>query len=212
MTQALMEGLGMGILLSMMIGPVFFTLIQTSLEQGFKHSFVLATGILVSDLVYVLVTYWGVSLLVKNPLIEIYLGFAGGLILSGFSIMTLYKKVWKRPNTGGLPVFSKKKTTFLKGIGVNGFNPFVLLFWISIAGIVTLKTNFEKPHLVLYYGGILGTVFSIDLLKAYVAKQLKRYITPQRLRYLNALVAIALFIFGLRLFIFAYQKLATTPI
>ena len=85
MIQALIEGVGMGLLLSLMIGPVFFTLIQTSLEQGFRHSFILATGILFSDLIYVLITYWGVSIIINNPLLEIYLGFAGGVILTSFA-------------------------------------------------------------------------------------------------------------------------------
>jgi threonine/homoserine/homoserine lactone efflux protein len=206
MIQALGEGIGMGLLLSLMIGPVFFTLIQTSLEQGFKHSFILATGILFSDLIYVLLTYWGVSLLVKSPLVEIYLGFVGGVILIIFALITLYKKVWKRPNTGGIPVLMKKKTTFLKGISVNGVNPFVLLFWISIAGVVTLKNDFEALHVFLYYFGILGTVFTFDLLKAYIAKQLKKFVNPKRLRILNGAVALALFLFGLRLFYFAMLR------
>jgi len=206
MIQALIEGVGMGLLLSLMIGPVFFTLIQTSLEQGFRHSFILATGILFSDLIYVLITYWGVSIIINNPLLEIYLGFAGGVILTSFALFTVYQKVWQRPNTGGLPVFRKKKTTFLKGISVNGVNPFVMLFWISIAGVVTLKNDFEKVHVFLYYTGILGTVFSIDLLKAYVAKQLRKFVNPLRLRVLNAIVSVVLLIFGVRLFYFALQK------
>ena len=61
MFAAILEGLEMGLLLSMMIGPVFFALVNTSLDHGFKQSAILAFGVFLSDLVYVLVTNFGVQ-------------------------------------------------------------------------------------------------------------------------------------------------------
>jgi threonine/homoserine/homoserine lactone efflux protein len=51
-TESLLEGIELGLLLSMMIGPVFFALITTSMDQGFKQAAILAFGVLLSDLVY----------------------------------------------------------------------------------------------------------------------------------------------------------------
>jgi len=65
--QALLEGISMGLLLSAMIGPVFFTLIQNSIQSGFRNTAVLAFGILASDLIYVLITYFSVSIFTQNP-------------------------------------------------------------------------------------------------------------------------------------------------
>lgn len=207
MSQALIEGVSMGLLLSAMIGPVFFTLIQNSLENGFRHTVILALGILLSDLIYVIITFYGVSLLSQNPYFEVYLGYLGGLVLIGFGISTYFKKNNDRISSGGIPVPKTKKTTgFLKGFTINGINPFVLLFWISIAGLVNMKAEFERKEVVLYYFGILGTVFFIDLLKAFVAKQLKAFVTPKFMKKLNIAVAILLVLFGLRLFKFAWEK------
>ena len=47
------EGLFFGLLLSVMIGPVFFTLLQTSLEQGFYRGLFVAIGASMSDLLII---------------------------------------------------------------------------------------------------------------------------------------------------------------
>ncbi|ERM82445.1 hypothetical protein P872_18200 [Rhodonellum psychrophilum GCM71 = DSM 17998] len=207
MSQALLEGLSMGMILSAMIGPVFFTLIQSSIESGFRYAAIVALGIFTSDLLYVVITYFGVSLFVQNPMFEIVLGYFGGVVLIGFGVVTFFKKAPLRPNSGGIPIAKPlKKMGFLKGFGINGINPFVLLFWISIAGLVNLKSDFRKVDVFVYYTGLLLTVFSIDLLKAYIAKQLRPLVTPKVMKNLNRVTAVVLVVFGIRLFKYALDK------
>jgi threonine/homoserine/homoserine lactone efflux protein len=205
MMQALWEGITMGLLLSVMVGPVFFTLIQNSIEHGFKYAIVLALGIVLSDFVYVLITYFGISLLIQFPNFEWYLALFGGLVLTAFGISSFFKKTGDRPITGGIPVSkAKKSTAFFKGFGINGINPFVLLFWISIAGLVAIKEDYNRFDIGIYYMGILVTVFLFDLLKAFVAKQLKGFVTPRVMVLLNNMVGIALLLFSARLFWYAF--------
>ncbi|RPA67883.1 LysE family translocator [Cyclobacteriaceae bacterium YHN15] len=206
MNQAFVEGFSMGLLLSAMIGPVFFTLVQSSLENGFRYAAILALGILISDLLYVIVTYFGISFLAKFPNFQIFLALGGGIVLIGFGVATFFKKNKERPNTGGLPVLkSKKRNGFIKGFSINGINPFVLLFWISVAGLVSINEDYAKTDVGLYYAGILITVFCIDLLKAFVAKKLRSFVTPKLMGRMNKAVGIALMFFGLRLFWFAFS-------
>jgi threonine/homoserine/homoserine lactone efflux protein len=205
--QALLEGISMGLLLSAIIGPVFFTLIQNSIQSGFSNTAVLAFGILTSDLIYVLITYFGVSIFAQNPYFEVILGYLGAAVLIGFGIVTFFKKGISRPNSAGFQIFKqRKRTAFVKGFSINGINPFVLLFWISIAGVVNLKDSFSSSDVFLFYFGILFMVFGIDLLKAFVAKQLKPFVTPKFMANINRVVAIILVFFGARLIAFAYEK------
>lgn len=205
--QVFVEGSIMGLLLSAMIGPVFFTLIQSSIENGFRYAAIVAFGVFTSDLVYVAITYFGVSLFVQNPMFEIVLGYSGSVILIGFGVVTFFKKAPLRPNSGGIPIGkSQKKMGFLKGFGINGVNPFVMLFWISIAGIVNFKSDFGKVDVFVYFAGLLLTVFSIDLLKAYIAKQLRPLITPKVMKNLNRIIAVVLVVFGAQLFKYALDK------
>lgn len=208
MSGAIIEGVGMGLVLSMIIGPVFFALIQNSIEYGFRQSVFMAMGILLSDSIYVMISYFGVSYLGKIPMVEASLGYAGGIIMIGFGIVSFVKKGVQRPNSGGLPVqeVPKKRHGFLKGLSLNGVNPFVLLFWISVAGLVRLRASYTAMDVFFYYVGVLLTVFSTDLLKAYIAKKLRKFITPKLMLNLNRLVAVLLVFFGLRLLKYAIDQ------
>lgn len=206
-SQTLLEGISMGLLLSAMIGPVFFSLIQNSIQSGFRNTAFLAFGILVSDLVYVLISYFSISVFAQNPFFEVVLGYLGAAVLIGFGIVTFFKKGISNPNLLGTQILKpKKRTAFIKGFSINGINPFVLLFWISIAGVVNLKDSISSVDVFLYYFGILSVVFGIDLLKAFVAKQLKPFVTPIFMVKMNRVVAVILVLFGMRLIAFAYEK------
>jgi threonine/homoserine/homoserine lactone efflux protein len=204
MTWAFLEGLGMGIILSMMIGPVFFALIQASIENGFRHAVFMALGIFFSDAIYVLIAYFGVTVIVGNPVFKTALGYLGGLILIGLGLVSWRSKRFE-PNQFQKSVPLKKRRGFLKGFGLNGINPFVLLFWVSVAGIVNLKTNYGPWDKLIYYLTILLTGFSLDLVKSYMARQLSRHITPAFIKKMNRIVAILLVLFGIRLIFFAFQ-------
>ncbi|NVK48671.1 MAG: LysE family translocator [Cyclobacteriaceae bacterium] len=200
MNSALLEGISMGLLLSVMVGPVFFTLIQNSLEHGFRFAAVLASGILLSDSIYVLITYFGIRFLADATWFEQVLGYVGGGILIAFGISSIVKKQVERPSTGGIHIpQQRKRTAFAKGFSINGINPFVLLFWISIASLVSLNEDWGPGSVILYYSGILMTVFSIDILKAYIAKKLARFVTPRLMKGLNKLVGLVMIGFGLRM-------------
>jgi len=197
---ALGEGFSVGLLLSALIGPVFFALIQASLTNGFRYAAALATGILVSDLIYVLVTFFGIKFISSFESFQTYLGLGGGLILIGFGINSIFQKKAFRPNSGGIDLPRlKKRSAFAKGFGINGINPFVLLFWISIASLVQLKKDFTGSDYLFYYVGILLTVFCIDLGKAFIAKQLAPLVTDRFLFWLNKLVGILMIGYGIRM-------------
>lgn len=200
MIQSFLEGVSMGLLLSAIVGPVFFTLIQNSMEHGFRYAAMLALGILLSDSLYVVLTFFGIKVLADATYFELVLGYVGGLILVGFGISSLIKKRISRPNTGGIEISrEKKRTAFAKGFGVNGINPFVLLFWISIASLVSLKTAWTGGQILNYYAGILLTVFTIDLLKAFTAKQLSNLMTPRLMWLLKKSVGLVMIFYGLRM-------------
>lgn len=204
MSQALLEGISMGLLLSAMIGTVFFTLIQSSLEKGFRYAAMVAFGILASDTLYIILTFFGIKFLAEATYFESVLGYVGGAILIGFGLSYLMKKQTAKPEVSVEEVRrAKKRSAFLKGFSINGINPFVLLFWISITSLVHLKESFGTGEIWLYYAGILVTVFSIDLTKAYIAKKLAQFVTPKFMFWLNKVVGLAMIGFGIRLVLFA---------
>ena len=199
-----LDGIFFGLLLAIMIGPVFFLLIQTSMNEGFFPGAAMAFGVSLSDASYIFLCQLGVAQIHKNQYFETYLGIGGGLILLVFGLKMLLKPGIARD--GGEHVgrrFANILKKILKGYLVNGVNPFVLIFWIGVASMTAIKYSAENYRMVGFYAGILITVLFTDLLKVYLADKIRPLITTKFIANLNRIAGIALIIYGGRLFYFA---------
>ena len=61
----ILEGLGMGLVLACSLGPIFFALTQTSIEEGVLPGMTVGLGIWISDLIIVSLYYF--CLLYTSP-------------------------------------------------------------------------------------------------------------------------------------------------
>ncbi|MEY4903913.1 MAG: hypothetical protein RLZZ292_1728, partial [Bacteroidota bacterium] len=80
----LLEGTLWGIALSILVGPIFFAVIQAGIERGFRAAIILSTGVWLSDLLYIIAAYTGVSYLtvwINDPHFKELFGIIGGGIL-----------------------------------------------------------------------------------------------------------------------------------
>lgn len=192
--DAIAKGVGIGILLAVLVGPVFFALLQTSLQKGFWNGLAIALGILVSDAFYIFLAFWGISGLIREFHLNFVLGLTGGAFLIGFGI-NLWSK--KRKYYQVKPV---KKTsffaTFIKGFLLNALNPFVLIYWIGVIGGIGARYDYQAAYLVPFMVACLSTVFSTDLIKVYFSTRIKRVLNAHVLRILNRLTGTGFMLFG----------------
>ena len=199
------NGLLFGLLLSVLIGPVFFSLIQNSIEKGFKAGFFMAIGIAASDTIYIFITYLGVSQLTENESFNIWLGGIGGTIMLAFGLVSIFKPV---PTKGIKPHKEDATgwfTQICKGFFLNGINPFVLFFWISIASKVSLDFEYTTNQATGFFITVIATVLTTDILKSYFSTKLSTIVTPRFIKIMNRVVGIALILFSLRLFNFVLE-------
>ena len=101
MFSAFVHGILLGLLLSILIGPVFFMLIKTSINDGFRDAMYLEAGIFLSDIFCISVSYLGLAQLFVKPEYEKLILIAGGIILLIFGISTYlsHKKIPKPRQT-----------------------------------------------------------------------------------------------------------------
>ncbi|MEX2335816.1 MAG: LysE family transporter [Fulvivirga sp.] len=198
------NGIIFGLLLSILIGPVFFTVIQTSIEKGFDKAIWVAVGIFLSDLFYIFLAYLGVSQLIQKSGYNDWIGYAGGIILILFGVFSLFKS---RKNVKMVQQSTSIKGFFshiFKGFLINGVSPFVLLFWVGAMSIATMEYGYSGYLLLVFFGIILLVVFITDIIKAYLALKLRRLMTPRLFKVLNILVGVGMIAFGVRIFLFAW--------
>lgn len=207
MGYVIINGFLFGLLLCVLIGPVFFALIQNAIEKGFWSGFFMAVGIAVSDSIYIVVTYLGISQLVDNPAFNMWLGGIGGGIMLVFGVVYLLKPV---PQKGLKQLHQQDTNCFqqiMKGFLLNGINPFVLFFWLGIISKVTLDFEYSDNEAVIFFVVLIATVFLADVTKSHFATLLSEIVTPRFIKIMNRVVGIALILFSMRLFNFVLVEM-----
>ncbi|WP_411274045.1 LysE family translocator [Daejeonella sp.] len=198
MIESIISGIGLGFVLSFLTGPVFFALIKTSIEKGFYAGVSLAAGVVVSDIFYVALTLYGTSFLALESKYRVQIGVTGSSILFAIGIYYLFKTVKVNYETST----SKRRNTgyFLKGFIMCIFNPAILLYWLSVtSGVISVSGEIEASAVVPFFGSILVTQFSVDVVKAYYANKLRYRIKEKTISNLNRIAGVLILIFAARL-------------
>lgn len=198
MIETIISGIGLGIVLSFLTGPVFFALIKTSIEKGFYAGLSLALGVMLSDMIFIGITVYGSSFIALENRFRVPIGVAGSVILLSIGLYYLLKKV--KINYEGTT--SKKHHTgyFLKGFFMCMLNPSVLLYWISVTGgVISVAGEFDAGEIVPFFSSILITQFSMDAVKAHYANKLRYRIKERTIVWLNRTAGILIIIFALRI-------------
>ncbi len=196
--MALIEGYFWGILLAVLVGPVFFTLIQCSLEKGFKFGFLVGLGIFFSDLLCVVLLYGlGATQFFENQQYQTLVAFLGAVLLIGLGLKYAFKPANKKAEEKDCSTKSYVQY-FAKGFFINMLNPFLFVVWMGIIGVATTK-YFSEWDRILFLAGVLLMIISSDTLKALFAFKLKALMRPDFLLVLYRLIGVGLIGFGLRL-------------
>ena len=201
--QIIIQAIFLGLTLSILVGPVFFALIQTSIRRGFKAGIYFAVGIFLSDLTCIILINLGVSQLVSNPKYSTGIGVGGGILLMLFGLYEIIHKEKKRVQSDEVdasqPQEQRLFTNMIKAYFMNILTPSVFFFWIFWAAQVNAKYGSDLKRVMLFFLITLLTVLAIDTFKVYLANQLKKIMTDKVLLLVRRIAGVVLIIFGLYL-------------
>lgn len=200
MIEAVISGIGIGLVLTFLTGPVFFALIKTSIEKGFHAGVALALGVVTSDIVFVGTILFGSQFFDVDPKTKIYAGIIGSIILFGIGLHYIFKKADVNFKTA-TPKRIRRAGFFLKGFLMCIFNPTILFHWITVIGTASTIYHQGIPHRGLKLATMFLTVlivqFGMDTTKAFYANKLRDRISEKLVHRLNEVAGIALIIASL---------------
>lgn len=200
----LKEAILIGFFLSFMIGPVFFMLIQTSIVKGARAALAFDLGVVLSDIVFILIAYYGSKSLLEEIKDDPRLFWVGGLILLVYGLITYLDKSQKRviqDETLVLPEKTNYKKLFLKGFLLNFINVGVLAFWLGMIVIIGSNLEMNPSKIFNYFTLIIASYLITDIGKILLAKQLIKKLTPAVIYKIKRAMGIMLMVFGLVLII-----------
>ena len=203
MLNAIISGIALGLLLSVLIGPVFFLLIKTSIYDGFKSAMYLELGICLSDAVCIFLAYLGLANLLQEPSYKPIISWIGGLILIVFGVITYRQKV-KLQDKLNIPNRDDYIKLVVRGFLFNITNPSVIFFWIGAVGLAVSEFSGSVSNVFTYFVSALFVVVSIDILKAKLAMHLSKSITENRLMLFSKIAGLGILLFGVGIIVKLY--------
>jgi len=199
MIEDIQAAIPLGLLLSFMVGPVFFVLLETGATKGFRAAISLDIGVVIADTVFILIAYFSSFQLIENLSNQKGLYVFGGSVLFIYGLIVFLKKTKKEAQQ------KKIKGSYLalvvKGFLLNFINVGVLGFWLGILVVVGPNLNNDEDRIFTFFLTMIITYFLVDIVKILLAKQLKRKLTPKRIALMKKGLGIILMISGLVLII-----------
>lgn len=196
MIEDIQAAIPLGLLLSFMIGPVFFVLLETSATKGFRAGVSFDIGVVIADIVFLVIAYFSSFQLLENLSNEPGLFVFGGMILLVYGIYLFAKKA-KKKRTTARPTKGGYVTLFVKGFLLNFINIGVLAFWLGLIIVVGPSLENNPERMLVFFSTVILVYFGIDLIKILLAKQLKRYLTIERIVLITKGLGIVLIICGI---------------
>ena len=190
MTEALVKGITIGLLLSIAVGPVLFAVIKHSVNNGYRGGFAFAIGVSLSDISLVLLANLFTELFLALRMYEKAIGIGGSVLLICIGIYFLIFKKKHADDAGKLILKQRGKDILaisLSGFFMNLMNPGVILFWLTIG---TSLITYSAPQRLLIYGVALGTVLTFDFLKVLLAGRIREKLNLRTVQLLNRISGI----------------------
>jgi threonine/homoserine/homoserine lactone efflux protein len=195
----------LGFLLSFMIGPVFFVLLETSAIKGFRAAVVFDLGVIVADVLFISVAYFSSFQLLENLSNQPGLYVFGGAILFVYGLIIFIKrsanKVTGKDSIDVKVSRSDYWSLLAKGFLLNFINIGVLVFWLGVIIVVGPSLGNEPNRMVVFFSTVIIAYFVTDIFKILLAKQLKSKLTEERIYLIKKILGIILILCGVVLII-----------
>lgn len=193
MGEAIGEGVLMGLLLGVLVGPVFFLLIETATNKGLKAAFFMDAGVVLSDVLWVSVLYFGAALFLLPVMESKYTALVAGLIFLAMGTATWLSRARAPQPSGKRAVHGGY---FLRGFVLNSVNPSVAVFWFGMVSMATLQFERDGLLIFLFLSSIIVTSVLLDTLKIYIAHRMGALFTDRGKRWLKRIAGSVLMGFG----------------
>ena len=202
MWQAILSGFTLALVLVISVGPVIFTIIKQSLNNGREGGFSFVAGVWLSDILLIIVTN-AFSELVTNIMVYRHLL---ALIGSGFLILmgvfyVFFKKIRLQNPDGGIIKFSRADMVkiFTSGFFIKTLNPNVFLIWHGTSTAFARRYTFNER--ILIFSICLIVNVAADCAKVLMAGKLRKRLTIHNISLINKISGTILIGFGIALLV-----------
>lgn len=199
MMETVLKGLLLGSVLALSVGPIIFTIIKQSLNNGHKGGFSFVAGVWLSDIVLVVLSNTVTALVSQALTHSRIIGFGGSVFLIAMGIyFAFFKKVSLAKDPAGNETRFRKRDmarVFASGFLINTLNPAVIFFWLGNATVLSATHTLRER--IIIFSIALFINMSADVGKVMMAGRIRNKLTLKTLTIINRISGTILIGFGM---------------
>ena len=197
MIDALVKGLAISLLLIFSVGPVIFTILKQSINNGRAGGFSFVAGVWLSDLLWVVLS--NAFSEIVNGLMDFKkpIAIVGSSFLMALGIFYLFfKKIHIKEDENKIVITAGTHAKLvLQGFLINTLNPALMLFWLTTATALA-ATHSIQQRIVIFSTCLLINSAS-DIAKVLLANRLRTKLTEKNISLINKISGLILLIFAI---------------
>jgi len=198
MVSIMLNGFLTGLLLQIAIGPVFFFILNISLQRTVADGLFAVTAVTLVDYIFITLAVLGVGKLLEKPKIKFFLGITSSVVLILFGLIMIVS-IFQNNDISILNnmIESNYFSSFTSAFLLTVSSPLTIVFWTSLFATRAIEKKYVKKQLI-FFGVAAGLAtfvflgFSVTLLS-----MLRASIPVTFLRISNIAVGSLLIVYGM---------------
>lgn len=198
----------LGVSLAAPIGPVKATLLNKGIKDGFFHAWFFGMGAVATDIIYMLMVYFGVAQFIDYPFMKTFLWSFGFFVL-------MYTGIENLLTLHTISMDSKYRKTvrlrqsFLSGLLMALLNPLTILFWLGIYGSILVGGSgaLTGLQIIFFSVTILLGIALVDLTMSIISSGSRKLLSTSFLKIVSFISSLSMIGFGIYFGIQAFHSL-----
>ena len=144
------NGLLTGLVLQLAIGPVFFYIINLTLQENTLNGLTATLGAMLADYVYIVLAIFGIGKLLEKEKVKKVFGIISSIVLIIFGIFVIKNILMINTSTNidtnSVSLFSSFIYTFFLTLS----SPLTIFLWTSLFTAKAIEYNYSKNELLIF--------------------------------------------------------------
>ena len=206
--EILLKGIGLGLAVSIPLGPVGILLVNRTLKRGMLSGFFSGMGLATADTIFAVIAGLGLSFIVSFFNQEkVIISLIAGLVLVGAGVRIFISnpvKELRNPDNGSKTLFRD----FLSVLALALSNPFTIFVFVAFFSGIHIN-NSIRPQLVpfLFVPGVFIGTISWWFLLSFCVSRFKRNIRLRSIVRVNQFAGIAIIVTGVAVLVGVFTTL-----
>jgi threonine/homoserine/homoserine lactone efflux protein len=191
------NGLTTGLLLQLAIGPVFFYIVNLSLQRSISDGLVAVVAVTTVDYLYITLSIFGIGKLLDKTDTRNIFGLISSIVLILFGALVIKEIATSSQSTTAIIHSENLLSSFFSVFFLTISNPITIVFFTSIFTAKAVELNYTKRDLFIFGFSVGSATFIFMGFSVTFFSLLKHHVPLVLIQVLNLFVGIVLIGYGI---------------